>query len=274
MTIPKKLSLLLIIFLLFSWNAISQPCNIQCQNCIQSTNGIQANGSTGFCPGQSVKLYFNRSCVTNFNQYTFQWQISTGPGTWANIAGQTSDTLTVSVANTYQLVITGPGPCTSTCSIIVNAYSRPIAEFSSAPNNTCGRTNVHFSNNSTLPGGGTMTYQWNFGDPGSGANNTSTAANPSHYYIPPIGTGTFIYTVTLIATSNTGCKDTVTHTVTIGERPDATLDEITTGGVVTINGQLYFRKCSPTPWTMEFLNASTTNSFQYQLHDHMGRCQP
>lgn len=256
-----KAILLLGCILLLSLIAIGQPCTIQCQNCILSNNGIQTNGSTGFCPGQQVKLYFNRSCVTNFNQYTFQWQVSTGPGTWADINGATSDTLYVSVANTYQLLISGPNNCTSSCTMTVNAYSNPIAEFSSAPNNTCGRTNVHFSNNSTLPGGGTMTYQWNFGDQGSGANNTSAATNPSHYYIPPIGTGTITYTVTLIATSNTGCKDTVTHTVTIGERPDATLDEITTGGVVTINGQLYFRKCSPSPWTMEFLNASTTNSF-------------
>jgi PKD repeat protein len=260
-TASIKVSILSICLLLLSWNVNSQPCNIQCQNCIQSTNGILNNGTTGFCPGRTVKLYFNGNCVNNTSQYSFQWQVSTGPGTWANIPGATTDTLTVSAANTYQLIISGPGPCTSSCSITVNAYNSPVAEFSAAPNNTCGRTNVHFTNNSTLPGGGTMTYQWNFGDPGSGANNTTTITNPSHYYIPPIGTGTQVYTVTLIATSSNGCKDTVTHTVTIGERPDATLDEITTGGVVTINGQLYFRKCSPTPWTMEFLNASTTNSF-------------
>lgn len=253
--------LLLSFFLLFGTRAYAQSCTIQCQNCIQSANGLQNDGSTGFCPGRSVKLYFNGNCVTNLSQYNFQWQVSTGPGIWANIPGATTDTLTVNTANTYQLLITGPGNCSSNCSIVVNAYSSPVAAFSFAPNNTCGRTNVHFTNNSTLPGGGTMTYQWNFGDPGSGAANTSTNTNPSHYFIPPIGTGTVNYIVTLIATSSNGCKDTVTHTVTIGERPDATLDEGTTGGVATINGQLYFRKCSPTPWTMEFVNASTTNSF-------------
>ena len=49
-------------------------------------------------------------------------------------------------------------------------------------------------------------WQWNFGDPGSGVNNSSLLQNPQHSY-----SATGSYDVELIATSNKGCKDTITH---------------------------------------------------------------
>ncbi len=59
-----------------------------------------------------------------------------------------------------------------------------------------------------------QTYSWNFGDPGSGALNTSSIFNPNHQFNT---SGTF--TVTLIATNSGGCTDTVTHTITVNPRP-------------------------------------------------------
>ncbi|THF48517.1 PKD domain-containing protein [Flavobacterium supellecticarium] len=52
----------------------------------------------------------------------------------------------------------------------------------------------------------TQTFSWNFGDSASGANNTSTLANPSHTFS---SAGT--YTVTLISGGNT-----ITKTITVG----------------------------------------------------------
>ncbi|MBK8952869.1 MAG: PKD domain-containing protein [Chitinophagaceae bacterium] len=49
-------------------------------------------------------------------------------------------------------------------------------------------------------------WQWNFGDPGSGINNASLLQNPQHSY-----TAVGFYDVELIATSNKGCKDTISH---------------------------------------------------------------
>ena len=48
----------------------------------------------------------------------------------------------------------------------------------------CGDFNVNFNNVST----NADRYEWNFGDPASGANNTSTATNPTHTFSD---TGTF-----------------------------------------------------------------------------------
>jgi PKD repeat protein len=65
-----------------------------------------------------------------------------------------------------------------------------------------------FTNNTTLPNdgsGATLTYLWDFGDPGSGANNTSTGTSPSHIY-----NGVGPYTVLLTATSTAGCTASTT----------------------------------------------------------------
>ena len=49
-----------------------------------------------------------------------------------------------------------------------------------------------------------QSWQWNFGDPPSGAANTSVLQNPQHSY-----TAVGSYNVELIATSNKGCTDTL-----------------------------------------------------------------
>ncbi len=57
----------------------------------------------------------------------------------------------------------------------------------------------------------TDTYNWNFGDPGSGANNTSTLASPSHTFTAP---GTYTVTLTTTITS-------FTISVVVGNGPNA-----------------------------------------------------
>src|SRR6185295_5017663 len=50
-----------------------------------------------------------------------------------------------------------------------------------------------------------FSFAWNFGDPGSGVNNTSPQQNPQHSY-SAIG----LYNVTLTVTSNNGCVEDTT----------------------------------------------------------------
>ncbi len=52
--------------------------------------------------------------------------------------------------------------------------------------------------------------QWSFGDPASGAANSSTATNPSHTFTTP-----GIYTVTLTVRDANGLTSTVSHDVTV-----------------------------------------------------------
>lgn len=66
---------------------------------------------------------------------------------------------------------------------------------------------VNFTNTSAYCPTG---FSWNFGDPTSGSNNTSTAANPSHTFS---ATGT--YTVTLTVTGPGNAPSTTTRQITV-----------------------------------------------------------
>jgi gliding motility-associated-like protein len=96
--------------------------------------------------------------------------------------------------------------CVDTLSMPIRVRDSASAQFTYSAL-ACEKTAVDFSSiSSTIPAGeGTITgWNWNFGDPASGANNTSTAANPSHLF-----TGWGTYNVTLFVTTSNGCRSTV-----------------------------------------------------------------
>ena len=66
-------------------------------------------------------------------------------------------------------------------------------------------TDISTSNVATV-----QSWAWKFGDPSTGANNSSSLQNPTHTFS---AAGT--YTVTLIITDISGCPDTFSHIVTI-----------------------------------------------------------
>jgi gliding motility-associated-like protein len=70
-------------------------------------------------------------------------------------------------------------------------------------NGPCLIDSVAFTDFSTSLLNKIVSWQWNFGDPGSGVSNTSFLKNPKHKFTS-VGT----YNVTLIATSNLGLSDT------------------------------------------------------------------
>ncbi|MFN0204497.1 MAG: PKD domain-containing protein [Bacteroidia bacterium] len=81
----------------------------------------------------------------------------------------------------------------------------PVAKFTISPANNCDSlpTTVQVSNQTI----GGDTYSWDFGDPASGALNTSSLPNPSHVYTTP---GT--YKIKVWATNNlTQCTDTISR---------------------------------------------------------------
>lgn len=85
----------------------------------------------------------------------------------------------------------------------------PAFEVDSISNNGYNPSLVFFKNNST---GGDI-YSWNFGDPASGGDNTSTDKNPSHLYENP-----GVYTVSLtVENAETNVENTVNMNVTIEE---------------------------------------------------------
>jgi len=110
-------------------------------------------------------------------------------------------TVTLTVSN-----ITGTDSVTQTDYITVLAIPSVTADFivnSIIPSG--GGLQASFQNQSL----GAVSYLWDFGDPGSGVNNTSTLLNPTHTYAGP-----GIYQVTLTAT-NGSYSDTICKSVLI-----------------------------------------------------------
>ena len=92
------------------------------------------------------------------------------------------------------------------CNVPVQVCSDPFpcdAAFSFNSISNCG--NFLFTNQSTGPA--PLTYSWNFGDPGSGSANTSTAQNPTHQFSK---CGDFIV---CLKTTGPGCLDSICKTV-------------------------------------------------------------
>ncbi len=87
----------------------------------------------------------------------------------------------------------------------ISVIASPIASFTMSPPAYCGSTPVLVSfTNTTSPTA--TTYQWDFGDPGSGAANTSSLQDASHTFNTQAN-----YAVTLTATSG-NCTTTSTQT--------------------------------------------------------------
>lgn len=93
--------------------------------------------------------------------------------------------------------------------ITMENITMPIAYFTADKTSGKSPLTVNFTDTSFQPPGGITSWSWDFGDPASGANNTSTLQNPSHTYEDPDTLTT--YTVTLTVTGYGG-SDTETKT--------------------------------------------------------------
>ena len=185
-------------------------------------------GPLDLCPGGTQLLTVNAAPAGT----AFQWQLNA-----VDIVGAVSSTYLVTSAGSYRVILNSPGPITDTLGpVVVVARPNPTASFTFSPNNQCGNVPISFVNASTGTG---LSYSWDFGDPNSGTNNTSTASQPTHRFVGNPGNGTQSFTVTLTVTSVYGCTATATGTVTISQVPDLTLGG---PGATIYNGKKYFRK--------------------------------
>ena len=96
--------------------------------------------------------------------------------------------------------------CANTAFDTIVVNPDPVANFTST--NTCHLQNSFFNDNSSS---NPTTWDWDFGDGGG-----DTLQNPTHSYSLAND-----YDVTLIATSAAGCADTITNTVTVYPKPNA-----------------------------------------------------
>src|SRR4029078_2911225 len=91
------------------------------------------------------------------------------------------------------------------------------------PANACLNTPISFTGSATLeppPSNPSITsWTWNFCDPNSGVNNTSTQQNPPHTFVGPGSS----FNVRLIVDGTCG-PDTATATINLHARPRVTIN--------------------------------------------------
>ncbi|MFZ4707715.1 MAG: PKD domain-containing protein, partial [Bacteroidales bacterium] len=224
----------------FGW---SQPCS------------VNAGSDVTICYGQSTSL---TATVSNGSgTIIFNWTSDQG-GVYPN---NQSITVNPTITTIYTVRLSGGGPCNNeTSHVTVNVNPLPVATFTFTPNNQCSPMAVLFANTSagTMP----LTYSWNFGDPGSGSNNTSNLLNPSHTFVS-LGGGTLIFNVSLTVTDLNGCSSSITKQVSVKQMPDASIADITGTWKHCVSG-------SNIAYTLEINNTSSTTSSNTHYHIDWG----
>ena len=131
------------------------------------------------------------------------------------LAGTINCTIPAGAVNgsNYRLRIIGnlPADTSNTVKIIID---NPKAQFGISPDSVCSGNNITFTNTSAGFG---LTYKWTFSD---GQTSTSTSPTANFY---SAGGGFATFQATLVATSKHGCKDSLTKSFVVKQRPHADL---------------------------------------------------
>lgn len=161
---------------------------------------------------------------------TFTGAAGTPPYTFTyNINGSTNQTIITTSGNSINISVptdtagifiynlTGVQDSSSTnCfqslteSATITVNPLPVANFSFE--DVCLNQGMQFNDSSIVAGDTISEWSWSFGD----SSPSDTSQNPIYIYISP---GT--YTVTLISTTNNGCKDTIAKSVVVHPLPTA-----------------------------------------------------
>ncbi len=135
--------------------------------------------------------------------YTYSW--NPGGGTTAAIS------VTPLVNSTYTLIVTDACGNTYQAVRLVNILPSSTATFTTTTPICISQT---ASFNYTGNGIAATTYLWNFNDPSSGANNTSTLQNPTHLFSAP-----GFYSVSLTASLGACVSQPFIQTIFVGPQP-------------------------------------------------------
>lgn len=178
-----------------------------------------AGAAVKLLPCESFNYRFDNLSTTNpvrpFTDTSFLWNF--GDGTPSVIAGLNSINHTYPAAGSYVATLTllDSAYCNfpDSIKIPVEVAINVDAAFTTDPAG-CAPYTASFDN-TTAAG---QTYEWNFGDPGSGAANTSTEFEPTHLYNTP---GTYVITLIAINPNTCNLRDTTTFTIVVAEKPTA-----------------------------------------------------
>jgi gliding motility-associated-like protein len=161
--------------------------------------------TTSACFGTTTQ--FNATPVANASSY--QWNFgdfTIGNGVSPNHTYAATGGFNVS------MIVTSAEGCRDTTSQTVNVYPIPVANFFSA--SVCLQNQTVFTDLSTVSGGSTFQYAWNFGD-----GNTGNTAQTTNTYLQA-----GIYNVQLTVVTAEGCSASVMKPVEVYHLPVATFN--------------------------------------------------
>ncbi|MCS7037091.1 MAG: PKD domain-containing protein [Saprospiraceae bacterium] len=135
----------------------------------------------------------------------FQW----GKGIFAADSGDVVHRVFPEVGFQNALLIARTISTGQVCFLYEPFAVEAVARFS-APAACAGASVLFKEESSYLPSSGITAWSWNFGDPGSGANNTSNLREPSHVFA-----NGGAYAVKLTITANSGCTATASRNIEV-----------------------------------------------------------
>jgi len=218
---------------------------------------ISYSGSLNICLGQTKTL----TIVDAPPGATFKWL----KDDVEIIPTQTSISFNATTSGSYTALINN---LITTPPIVLVVNTNPTASFTVSSQNDCANVNTTFTSTST---GSTLTYAWNFGDPNSGAGNTSTLQNPVKVFVGTPGNSTQTFSVSLTVTDVNGCTNTATNNIVKNQLPSTALGGT---GIKIYNDQTYYAICGSTSGTFTFSNTSTTSSTNTNYNITWGNGNP
>jgi gliding motility-associated-like protein len=194
------------------------------------------------CDPETVFFTQSTQIPDNWNSATipsYLWDF--GDGNTGNGAS-TSHQYAIPGAYNVRLIVVTSDACRDTLFKVVNVYPKPTADF--AIGDICYGDSLLLMSGSTVSnvlGTFIADHQWMFGD-----GDSSHLINPSHFYNFD---GT--YTVTLVTTTNHGCKDTLVQPLDVFPKPNASFS--------------FPRTCQPD--AVNFVDASTVSTGTIAVYD-------
>ncbi len=198
------------------------------------------------CDGDSIH-FTNASYINNGSISDVQWDFGDGNGSTLN-----DPAYLYATAGTYTVTLTigSDLACQTAISKTVKVNDRPAADFATPP--VCSGGSSVFTDQTTIAGGNINQWYWDFGDGGF-----SSIENPSHNYSGP---GT--YTVSMIATSDKGCKDSAARVATVNTNPAGafTSSNICAGNATQFTDNSSITSGSLSGWLWSFGDNTTSNA--------------
>lgn len=143
----------------------------------------------------------NPTVFTNTSIGSTQWNWNFGDGGTSTLQNPMHTYLGYGNYIVTLIVTSAPG-CVDTVMDTVIVYPLPVVNF--LCDSVCVGDPTTFADLSLIPVGAISGWLWNFGDPTSGVNNSSSVQNPTHIFST---SGTF--NVTLTVFSSNGCTSSI-----------------------------------------------------------------